>query len=179
MGNVLKVNRSQLGFAARRVLEAPREMTRLETQMQEYRDFYSTTKRKWDACWKQLASFVLNDSAILPISQSLLRQRKDARNELLRVQAVCDGKIGALEQDIASGMVRSRNRKRLMKTILEPWFVAKEKYCLVLQEWNGFWIRIANRFIKQKRLPETFVDELVRRKEEAVEDTIRARRRQL
>lgn len=183
-GNAFPLSAEQLGWAVRRIQEAPLEMNQFEAQIREFRDFEATTKRTWNSCWVRLEKFVINRPLLFRESAGIYERREEAKEELLAIRRAVDKQLGKLEMGIASGMKRSRDRNREQKRISKPLLVAREKMALIEQEWNSFWIRAAFQYKdfqvpvgeKKKPLRESFVNELVRRKEKAVEDTIRIRR---
>lgn len=174
-GKALPVNPEQFGWAILRVSEAPREMTALEMQHQVYRDFYSTTKRRWGEYWRRLHSFARKNPALFKTAQELNKTLTEAQQEHRAVHQQAEQGLGFLERDIAVGLVRERQRGSKRKKILGSLFEAREKLGMALLDWNRFWLRAANGYIQQKKLPKSFRNELVRRMAHATEQIARAR----
>lgn len=171
-GSLAGFNSIQLGIAfttSKTVLEA---QNRLKVQERNFRRLYNRTRRNWEDYWKNLGHFAAQTLDLHRLAVSFKENNFVAKKKLNEVQARYGGLLeGEPENQLQISSAINLNRIELFK--------ARKAYFLALQEWWGFWLRVSQRYGRAKRpLPKSFVEELARRKEAAVEDTNRAQRQE-
>ncbi len=171
----------ELGWAIRRLSETPREIEESNAQAREFLDFSATVRRIWNSSWSRLQRFVIDRPALFQAAGALFEKRSNAQHELVETQRSIDKKLGELKMDLESGMKTEKEFEREKKGLFRSLSIARQKMVLVEKEWAGCWIRVADEHNKHLLLTgakkgffhRSFIEELVRRKEKAVEESVR------
>jgi len=170
----------EIGEAMRSLDESPRKETRVGHQLQIYRSYYRRTKRSWISFFRKLEGVVRHNTRFNQSANTLIRQRREARKRLERIQKEVDLKRGQLEINFQIGLISADKKDVETQKVLKPLFIAREKYFSLEQQWYSFWLKSVPLYeIFASKLPKAFKDELIRRREQAIEDTMRARRKSL